>query len=47
MEVALLAHYGMTSGATWGDGDCDADGDVDLADLAALLAVCGTSGEWR
>jgi len=33
----------MTSGATYEDGDLDADGDVDLADLAALLAVYGTS----
>jgi len=38
----LLAHYGMTEGATYADGDMDFDGDVDLADLAALLAVYGT-----
>ncbi len=39
----LLAHYGMTEGATYEDGDLDGDGDVDLADLAALLAVYGTA----
>jgi len=39
--LALLDGYGMTSGATWGDGDFDADGDVDLVDLAALLANYG------
>ena len=37
----LLANYGMTSGATHGDGDLDADEDVDLSDLAILLAVYG------
>ena len=37
----LLASYGTTSGATYEDGDIDADGDVDLADLAALLAHYG------
>jgi len=41
----LLAHYGMTQGATYEDGDLDGDGDVDLADLAALLAVYGTTCE--
>jgi predicted outer membrane repeat protein len=39
----LLAHYGMTEGATYEDGDLDGDDDVDLSDLAALLAVYGTS----
>jgi hypothetical protein len=39
----LLAHYGMTEGATYEDGDLDGDGDVDLTDLAALLSVYGTS----
>ena len=39
----LLAHYGMTEGATYEDGDLDGDGDVDIADLAALLAVYGTT----
>jgi hypothetical protein len=33
----------MTSGAEYEDGDMDGDGDVDLADLSALLAVYGTS----
>ena len=28
----------MTSGASYEDGDLDGDGDVDLADLAELLA---------
>jgi len=41
----LLAHYGMTSGATYEDGDLDGDGDVALADLAGLLAVYGTTCE--
>jgi agmatine deiminase len=39
----LLAHYGMTEGATYEDGDLDGDGDVDLSDLAALLTVYGTT----
>ena len=34
----LLANYGTTQGAEYGDGDMDGDGDVDLSDLAALLA---------
>jgi len=37
----LLAHYGMTSGATPEEGDLDGDGDVDLSDLAALLGNYG------
>ncbi|MHC4094188.1 MAG: hypothetical protein ACYSVY_28595, partial [Planctomycetota bacterium] len=41
--ATLLAHYGITGGATYEDGDLDGDGDVDLADLAALLAVYGTT----
>jgi endonuclease/exonuclease/phosphatase family metal-dependent hydrolase len=38
---ALLANYGMPSGAGPGDGDIDGDGDVDLLDLSALLANYG------
>lgn len=38
----LLAHYGITSGASPEDGDLDLDGDVDLSDLAGLLGVYGT-----
>ena len=39
----LLSNYGMPSGAVYEDGDLDADGDVDLADLAGLLSVYGTT----
>ncbi|MFQ5807252.1 MAG: hypothetical protein ACE5I3_12455, partial [Phycisphaerae bacterium] len=39
----LLAHYGLTEGATYEDGDMDGDQDVDLSDLSALLAVYGTA----
>jgi hypothetical protein len=39
----LLAHYGMTEGASYEDGDLDGDGDVDLTDLAGLLANYGRS----
>lgn len=40
--TALLAHFGLTSGATLADGDTDGDGDVDLSDLAALLGNFGS-----
>jgi hypothetical protein len=33
----------MTGGAQYTNGDLNSDGDVDLADLSALLAVYGTS----
>jgi hypothetical protein len=33
----------MSEGATYEDGDLDSDGDVDLSDLAALLAVYRTT----
>jgi len=41
----LLAHYGMTGGASYEDGDLDGDGDVDLSDLGTLLSVFGTTCE--
>jgi hypothetical protein len=42
----LLSNYGMTTGATQGDGDLEpappnGDGDVDLGDLAELLSQYG------
>ena len=39
----LLASYGAASGASHAEGDLDGDGAIDLADLAALLAVYGTA----
>jgi hypothetical protein len=32
----LASHYGVASGAGWGLGDFDGDGDVDLSDLSSL-----------
>ncbi len=38
---ALLANWGVTSGAVFENGDIDEDGDVDSSDLGALLAHFG------
>ena len=43
----LLLNYGKTTGVVYSDGDLDRDGQVDLADLAALLGVYGTECEWE
>ena len=37
----LLANYGAIGDAVYTDGDLDRDEDIELADLAALLAVYG------
>jgi len=39
----VLGSYGEIAGMTYCDGDLDADGDVDLADLAELLGTYGTT----
>ena len=39
----VLAHFGTLNGATPADGDLDGDTDVDLQDLATLLAAFGTA----
>jgi hypothetical protein len=39
----LLASYGTTSGATWGQGDFTGDGAVNFTDLSKLLAYYGKS----
>lgn len=41
--ATLLAHFGLTSGATPADGDTDGDSDVDLSDLTTLLGRFGAS----
>jgi hypothetical protein len=41
----LLAHYGVTGGASYEEGDLDEDGDIDLADLASILGAYGTTCE--
>lgn len=38
---ALLANFGIASGATYEQGDLNGDGDVDLEDLSNLLVVFG------
>ena len=43
--VALKHGLGMTTGATYGDGDFDLDGDVDWDDLQTLLGVMNASGQ--
>jgi autotransporter-associated beta strand protein len=40
---ALERNFGKTSGATWGDGDFDFDGDVDFSDYQALERNFGHS----
>jgi hypothetical protein len=37
----LAANYGMTSGASWGQGDFNGDGAVDVGDLGILAAHYG------
>ena len=39
----LKSHYGMISGATWGNGDFNEDGAVDLQDFGLLKAHYGGS----
>jgi hypothetical protein len=39
----LLAHFGLSGGATKSDGDTDGDADVDLSDLAVLLGAFGAT----
>lgn len=41
--MTLLSRFGMTSGATFRDGDLDVDADVDLADIAILQSNFGTT----
>jgi hypothetical protein len=41
--IARFAVCGMTSGTQHEGGDLDLDADVDLSDLAALLAVYGAN----
>lgn len=39
--AGLLAHFGLTGGATLADGDLNGDGNVDLSDLAFQLSNFG------
>src|SRR5262249_38918663 len=41
--ATLLAHNGVSSGATPEQGDLDGDGDVDFSDLTELLAPFGST----
>lgn len=41
--AALLANFGLETGASYEQGDVDRDGDVDIADLGRLLPVFGAS----
>jgi uncharacterized protein (DUF2141 family) len=40
---ALLANFGLSSGATLADGDVNGDGAVNVADLGILLAEFGAT----
>ena len=41
----LKASFGTTSGATWGQGDFNGDGAIDLQDFGLLKANFGSGGE--
>jgi hypothetical protein len=45
-DLTILANnYDMASGARWGLGDFDFDGDVDLVDLTILATYYGPGAE--